>query len=926
MKLTCIRKVLLSVLAVILTSLVSYGQQTLWVGESYTFDVGSSVVGLTANMSWSTSGGYLSLSGSGFYRDIKVTQYFSGTATVTCEWDYKLTGNGSYTHTKRQVTISCHDNKVSISPTSLTMSPGETQYVSYRHQYDNQYTPEANAYFQSLNPKVAEVDQKTGQVTALSPGETYINVYSKISSDSPICRVVVKKVEPTSVSLPSTMSLIAGESGSLTPSLTPSGAQTTYVWKSSNPEIATVNNGKVQAKHHGNTIISVTTANGLTSSCNLTVNKSRLILNKTLESGLYSRGTTVALSSVAGATIYYTIDGSKPTLNSTAYTTPVIIDSYTNLRAIATHPDYIDSEEISAQYEVTDLIANTRFPEKDGITISKFNIPHIDYNMELSGYLDTKKIRVLINNELVDFKPVIINNSLFIIPDESKYEVSPDNSTTCTISVESYAIRSVNNEPNQSETLTLTLSNYLENELEFPTQLYSSGDYGHSFITSKNNWRGLGKWERQDVDFSVSDVIKSCPRKAVYAYITENGKLFVGGDDSYIVVNKNNNQFSNLLHENVIDVACGKMGSNTLFFVTSDNTLYGQGDLRWGFNNLVNNNLVNYPVKLMENVKSVVAAEFGIGAAIKQDGTLWFWGHDCTSDQVYEPIKLDENVRQVSVCDHGTPVFVKNDNTAWYVTLSNKKPVKHKIADEVLMVAGGYTQGYYITLDNKLYGWRLQAWADSAPIGDGTGEDDYIKIITPENAVFIMDNVTNISYSSEPLVLSKDNDIYTWGVNLGWGKTATPHLLWKAQRITELENLVIPNEVTAYLESTSVIPRQTIPLDGICKSAQWSISNPEITEINDYGVLTPRKEGSCIATLTITKFDGTQITYQSNITVLPERINNIESINNNSNDEYIYFTLQGIKVLTCKRDIKPELPKGFYIVRHGANATKVFLK
>ncbi|MDE6409787.1 MAG: Ig-like domain-containing protein [Muribaculaceae bacterium] len=179
----------------IVSVLMGFCQQTMWVGETYNFDVTSSVVGLPANLSWSTNGGYLSLSGSGFYRQITITQYFSGTATVTCEWDYKLTASGSYTHTKRQITISCKNNQVSISPTSMTMSQGEKRYVSYSHQFSNQYTSAANPYFQSTNPEVASVDMYTGEVTAISPGTAYINVYSKISSGAPYCLVTVNQSE-----------------------------------------------------------------------------------------------------------------------------------------------------------------------------------------------------------------------------------------------------------------------------------------------------------------------------------------------------------------------------------------------------------------------------------------------------------------------------------------------------------------------------------------------------------------------------------------------------------------------------------------------------------------------------------------------------------------------------------------------------------
>ena len=121
-------------------SIAVKAQQALWVGQSNRMDVSSSVMGLTANVRWSTSGGYLSLSGSGFYRDITPTQYFSGTAIVTCEWDYKLYSGGSYTHVRRQVSISCRENKVSISPTVLTLTEGETGKVSYSHAYSNAYT------------------------------------------------------------------------------------------------------------------------------------------------------------------------------------------------------------------------------------------------------------------------------------------------------------------------------------------------------------------------------------------------------------------------------------------------------------------------------------------------------------------------------------------------------------------------------------------------------------------------------------------------------------------------------------------------------------------------------------------------------------------------------------------------------------------
>lgn len=224
-------------------------------------------------MSWSVSGGYIQLSGSGLYRNITVTQYFSGTATVKCEWDYKLTSNGRYTHTSRYITIDCRENPVSISPTYLELAPGETAYVSYRHKYDNQYISAARPYYSVSDPNIVSVSSN-GLVTAKNIGTTYINVFSKVSNaaNAPYCRVVVKSIQPTSVSLTKEISIPEGYTRTLSPTLYPSNAKTTFTWNSSDTDVATVSSsGTIKGIKPGNATISVTTANGLTAKCDVEV-------------------------------------------------------------------------------------------------------------------------------------------------------------------------------------------------------------------------------------------------------------------------------------------------------------------------------------------------------------------------------------------------------------------------------------------------------------------------------------------------------------------------------------------------------------------------------------------------------------------------------------------------------------------------------
>lgn len=214
-------KILVTLCAVFLITLRA-NAVTLWVGETYTWDFGSSVMGSTYNMSVTSNGGYLSITGSGFYRNITPTQWFNGTAVVTAEWDYALYYGGPMTHTKRTLEIKLNDNKVSIHPTSLTLSPGETKYLSYDHQYNaNPYVGAAKAYFSGGNSHFTVTSD--GKVTGISPGTGYVNVYSKISSDSPACFVTVKEIEPTGARI-NDVSVFADSSVDLEVTVSPSNA------------------------------------------------------------------------------------------------------------------------------------------------------------------------------------------------------------------------------------------------------------------------------------------------------------------------------------------------------------------------------------------------------------------------------------------------------------------------------------------------------------------------------------------------------------------------------------------------------------------------------------------------------------------------------------------------------------------------------
>jgi hypothetical protein len=70
-----------------------------------------------------------------------------------------------------------------------------------------------------------------------------------------------------------------------------------------------------------------------------------------LASGTYSSAQSLSISDpISGATIYYTTDGSRPSVSSTTYTGPITVSSTETINALALAPGYITSAVATAAY------------------------------------------------------------------------------------------------------------------------------------------------------------------------------------------------------------------------------------------------------------------------------------------------------------------------------------------------------------------------------------------------------------------------------------------------------------------------------------------------------------------------------------------------------------------------------------------------
>ena len=156
--------------------------------------------------------------------------------------------------------------KVTLNKTAIEIPVGQTALLSARVFPEN--TTNKTIVWSSSDASVVNVED--GLVSALKVGEAEIkatcgNKYAK-------CVVKVIPIEVKSITLDrSTVSLKVGQSVTLTATVNPSDATNkTVTWTSSNPSVATVENGIVKAIKVGSSTITAK-AGDKTATCAITV-------------------------------------------------------------------------------------------------------------------------------------------------------------------------------------------------------------------------------------------------------------------------------------------------------------------------------------------------------------------------------------------------------------------------------------------------------------------------------------------------------------------------------------------------------------------------------------------------------------------------------------------------------------------------------
>ena len=255
-----------------------FGVECMANGSSYTWEITQAYVGddtdYTEYLTFtSKSKNYAIVKGvkAGKLVAIQYTGYYYSNGTRKTFYD------AFYVRVVNSGTPSTGPASLEVFPTPQTIKVGETKWV-----YVTQTRAIGGTYFYSEDETIATVTRgelasegsytTAAQITAKKAGK--VNIVAKnVNGLTDICEVTVPSQEVSSVSIKSSLTLEIGETYTFTPTIYPSGAETSYTWTSDKSSVASVSSsGKVSAKSAGTATIKVTTGNGKTATCKVTVN------------------------------------------------------------------------------------------------------------------------------------------------------------------------------------------------------------------------------------------------------------------------------------------------------------------------------------------------------------------------------------------------------------------------------------------------------------------------------------------------------------------------------------------------------------------------------------------------------------------------------------------------------------------------------
>lgn len=443
--------------------------------------------------------------------------------------------------------------------------------------------------------------------------------------------------------------------------------------------------------------------------------------------GNYTNTVTVALSSIPGATIRYTTNGTLVQSNSPSYTAPFVFGVTTTLRAKAYHPDYTAGSEVTWTYTLSPS-APTFSPTAGSYVAGQL----VTVTSPTTGSV----VHYTINGaEPIESDPIVASGSTLVVGNYTlKAKAWKTGTTVSATATAAYAI-------------TGTVA---------PPAIAAGSDHVLAIRNDGTVWAWGGNGNGQTGD-GTQTTPRLLPR--IVAGITGAAAASAA------------NQYSHVLKNDGAVMAFGSNGSATLgdgtsvrkLWATSLSALSGTiaidgGDnhtvallgnatvLAWGTNSFGQVGDGSTTTRLsptsVSGLSAVAAVRAGrlFSLALKQDGTVASWGRNAFG-------QLGDDTQT----DRWTPVSVSG-------------------LSSVTAIATGYDHALALRSDGTLRAWGRNF---SGQLGDGTGTDRDL----PIEVAFLQDVIAISAGATFSVALTGDGRVFTWGSNssgeLGDGTTTS---------------------------------------------------------------------------------------------------------------------------------------------------------
>ena len=428
-----------------------------------------------------------------------------------------------------------------------------------------------------------------------------------------------------------------------------------------------------------------------------TIDCTQLTITSDIGGGVVKPGTTLSLTpSVPSAKIYYTTDGSKPSVeNSLLYTGPITIDKSMQISAMAVLEGYRNSGNYGFSFSVSNLSVVESDMNGNNPVFSPTFIPSITFNSNICKGYNFYGIE-LEGYGYIKGDVLIVGNTLYFVPEK---ELTP---RVYVLKIPANALVNEANEPNfeQEYRFRTAYRNSVKNisgthHVQIEAGDYYSmylNDFGELFTWGNNDHGQLGDGttENREKPQIVADNVKlvatsmnSSNSAGPSTFVIKNdGSLWGWGENGKYQIGNGKSQDQLVPYKIMEGVSSVFPNRYRTFAVKTNGTLYG-----WGTNpngEIIAENTYDYktPTQVLTNVSSVVTKDY-MTFALKKDNSLWVWG---------------ENY-------YGSLGTGKYDSWGRLVDTYEKKPTQ--ILAGVSQVSAGVRSGLALKSNASLWGWGL---------------------------------------------------------------------------------------------------------------------------------------------------------------------------------------------------------------------------